>query len=69
MLIDHGACWLQVMHSSKVYGRLGERLGLTDHPSVLNVMLAKVAKNLQVGLHVDCFLRHLYVLCFMGSSQ
>jgi len=38
----------QVMHSSKVYGRLGERLGLTDHPAVLNVMLAKVAKNLQV---------------------
>jgi exportin-7 len=38
----------QVMHSSKVYGRLAERLGLADHPAVLNVMLGKVAKNLSV---------------------
>ncbi|KAL6753879.1 armadillo-type protein [Haematococcus lacustris] len=38
----------QVMHSSKVYGCLTERLGLADHPAVLNVMLAKVAKNLSV---------------------
>jgi hypothetical protein len=36
------------MHSSKVYGRLAERLGLADHPAVLNVMLGKVAKNLCV---------------------
>lgn len=36
------------MHSSKVYTRLGESLGLMDHPAVLDVMLAKVAKNLQV---------------------
>lgn len=38
----------QVMHSSKVYTKLSERLGLDDHLAVLNVMLAKLAKNLQV---------------------
>mmetsp|Transcript_8801 Transcript_8801/g.18815 ORF Transcript_8801/g.18815 Transcript_8801/m.18815 type:complete len:1064 (-) Transcript_8801:979-4170(-) len=38
----------QVMHSSKVYTKLQERLGLADHQAVLNVMLTKVAKNLQV---------------------
>jgi len=38
----------QVMHSSKVYTRLADSVGLADHPAVLNVMLAKVAKNLQV---------------------
>jgi len=37
------------MHSSKVYTRLADSVGLSDHPAVLNVMLAKVAKNLQVG--------------------
>lgn len=30
---------LQVMHSSKVYLKLNERLGLSDHSTVLNVML------------------------------
>ena len=29
----------QVMHSSKVYLKLSERLGLSDHSTVLNVML------------------------------
>lgn len=38
----------QVMHSSKVYGRLGERLGLTDHLAVLNVMLGRIAANLKL---------------------
>eukprot|EP00798_Chlamydomonas_sp_ICE-L_P019293 gene19293-25939_t len=38
----------QVMHSSKVYTKLQEKLGLTDHLGVLNVMLSKIAKNLQV---------------------
>ena len=38
----------QVVHSSKVYGRLGERLGLADHAALLNVMLTKIGKNLQV---------------------
>lgn len=37
------------MHSSKVYARLTDSLGLSDHPAVLNVMLAKMAKNLQVS--------------------
>ena len=36
------------MHSSKVYSRLQEHLGLADHAAVLNLMLAKIAKNLQV---------------------
>lgn len=30
---------MQVMHSSKVYLKLNERLGLNDHSTVLNVML------------------------------
>lgn len=38
----------QVMQSSSVYARLGERLGLTDHQAVLTVMLQKVATNLKV---------------------
>lgn len=38
----------QVMHSSKVYTRLQEALGLADHTAVLNTMLSKIAKNLQV---------------------
>jgi hypothetical protein len=29
----------QVMHSSKVYLKLNERLGLSDHSMVLNIML------------------------------
>ncbi len=29
----------QVMHSSKVYLKLNERLGLSDHSTVLNIML------------------------------
>lgn len=36
------------MHSSKVYGRLGERLGLTDHLALLNAMLTKIGSNLRV---------------------
>lgn len=36
------------MHSSKVYTRLQESLGLADHGAVLNTMLSKIAKNLQV---------------------
>jgi hypothetical protein len=31
-----------------VYTRLSERLGLSDHLLVLNVMLAKIATNLKV---------------------
>ncbi|EFJ44129.1 hypothetical protein VOLCADRAFT_65225 [Volvox carteri f. nagariensis] len=38
----------QVMHSSKVYTRLAERLGLEDHAAVLSVMLAKIGTNLRV---------------------
>ncbi|KAG2485018.1 hypothetical protein HYH03_016221 [Edaphochlamys debaryana] len=38
----------QVMHSSKVYTRLAERLGLEDHSAVLAVMLAKIGTNLRV---------------------
>lgn len=38
----------QVMHSSKVYTKLSERLGLADHLTVMNVMLAKIATNLKV---------------------
>lgn len=35
---------LQVMHSSKVYTRLAERLGLEDHSAILSVMLSKVSR-------------------------
>mmetsp|Transcript_24027 Transcript_24027/g.60483 ORF Transcript_24027/g.60483 Transcript_24027/m.60483 type:complete len:1061 (+) Transcript_24027:348-3530(+) len=38
----------QAMHSSKVYTRLNERLGLNDHLMVLNVVLGKIATNLKV---------------------
>ncbi|KAK9818400.1 hypothetical protein WJX72_012091 [[Myrmecia] bisecta] len=38
----------QVMHITKVYTRLSERLGLNDHLMVLNVMLGKIATNLKV---------------------
>ncbi|KXZ55001.1 hypothetical protein GPECTOR_3g165 [Gonium pectorale] len=38
----------QVMHSSKVYTRLSERLGLEDHAAVLSAMLSKIATNLRV---------------------
>jgi exportin-7 len=38
----------QVMHSSFVYGKLSERLpGITDHNGVLQLMLNKIAINLQ----------------------
>ncbi len=32
----------------QVYTRLAERLGLSDHLLVLNVMLSKIATNLKV---------------------
>jgi hypothetical protein len=35
------------MHSSKVYTKLQERLGLNDHLALLNVMLTKIATNLR----------------------
>ncbi|GIL63010.1 hypothetical protein Vafri_17171 [Volvox africanus] len=38
----------QVMHSSKVYTRLAERLGLEDHSAILSVMLSKIGTNLRV---------------------
>ena len=34
------------MHSSKVYSKLAERVGLADHLALLNVMLNKIATNL-----------------------
>ncbi len=33
---------------AQVYTRLSERLGLSDHLMVLNVMLSKIATNLKV---------------------
>eukprot|EP00877_Chromochloris_zofingiensis_P005215 jgi/Chrzof1/14695/Cz09g12110.t1 len=38
----------QVMHSSRVYSRLSEGLGLAGHLGVLTIMLAKIAVNLKV---------------------
>lgn len=38
----------QVMQSSNVYSKLGERLGLSDHQAVLTLMLQKIATNLKV---------------------
>lgn len=38
----------QVVHSSKVYSKLAERVGLGDHLAVLGVMLRKIATNLKV---------------------
>lgn len=37
----------QVMHTSSVYGRLGERAGVGDHLAVLAKMLSKLATNLR----------------------
>lgn len=36
------------MHSSRVYSRLSEGLGLAGHLGVLTIMLAKIAVNLKV---------------------
>lgn len=38
----------QAIHSSKVYSRLNELLGLQDHLMVLNVVVGKIAVNLKV---------------------
>lgn len=38
----------QVVHTSKVYIKLGERCGVSDHLGVMNVMLNKIATNLKV---------------------
>lgn len=37
----------QAMHSSKLYARLSELLGLHDHLQVLNVIVGKIATNLK----------------------
>jgi len=37
----------QAMHSSKLYGRLSELLGLSDHLILLNVIVGKIATNLK----------------------
>eukprot|EP00242_Pyramimonas_sp_CCMP2087_P001295 CAMPEP_0198228690 /NCGR_PEP_ID=MMETSP1445-20131203/113729_1 /TAXON_ID=36898 /ORGANISM="Pyramimonas sp., Strain CCMP2087" /LENGTH=1057 /DNA_ID=CAMNT_0043909107 /DNA_START=452 /DNA_END=3625 /DNA_ORIENTATION=+ len=37
----------QAMHSSKVYTRLSERMGLSDHLMVLNITVSKIATNLK----------------------
>jgi len=38
----------QVMHTSRVYQRLKEKLGLGDHLAIVAVMLGKIATNLKV---------------------
>ena len=38
----------QAIHSSKVYSRLNDLLGLQDHLMVLNVIVSKIALNLKV---------------------
>jgi exportin-7 len=38
----------QVMHTSRVYQRLKEKLGLGDHLAIMAVMLGKIAINLKV---------------------
>lgn len=38
----------QVVHSSKVYSKLGERCGINDHLAVMGAMLGKIATNLKV---------------------
>ncbi|XP_050938104.1 uncharacterized protein LOC103488430 isoform X6 [Cucumis melo] len=37
----------QAMHSSKLYARLSELLGLNDHLQLLNVIVSKIATNLK----------------------
>lgn len=37
----------QAMHSSKLYARLSELLGLHDHLLLLNVIVSKIATNLK----------------------
>lgn len=43
---------LQDVIFAQVYTRLSERLGLSDHLLVMNVMLSKIATNLKV--HGSC---------------
>ena len=38
----------QVVHSSKVYSKLVERCGISDHLAVMGAMLSKIATNLKV---------------------
>jgi exportin-7 len=37
----------QAMHSSKLYARLSELLGLNDHLVLLNAIVGKIATNLK----------------------
>lgn len=56
------------MHSSKVYTRLNDKLGLSDHLMVLNVILAKIATNLKVyGAAEDII--HMTLNLFQVSSS
>eukprot|EP00951_Prasinocladus_malaysianus_P012227 scaffold91009_cov49-Prasinocladus_malaysianus.AAC.1 len=58
----------QAMHSSKVYTRLNERLGLNDHLMVLNIILGKIATNLKVYGSADDII-HLTLSLFQDLAS
>lgn len=59
---------LQAMHSTKVYSRLSERLGLADHAALLSVMLGKLAKNLTVYAQAEPLV-HSTLILFQVSCR
>lgn len=52
----------QAMHSSKLYSRLSELLGLQDHLMVLNVIVGKIATNLKCYTQSEDVIEHTLAL-------
>ncbi|KAM3330149.1 hypothetical protein ACQJBY_026878 [Aegilops geniculata] len=48
----------QAMHASKLYARLSELLGLTDHLVLLNVIVGKIATNLKCYAECEDVIDH-----------
>ncbi|KAM0891884.1 hypothetical protein ACQ4PT_026106 [Festuca glaucescens] len=52
----------QAMHASKLYARLSELLGLTDHLVLLNVIVGKIATNLKCYAECEDVIDHTLAL-------
>jgi exportin-7 len=58
-----------VMHSSKVYQRLKENVGIENYMSLLNVILTKVAHNLKVPLSVMALvMTRTNIACYIHAT-
>uniref|UniRef100_A0A164V8E3 Exportin-7/Ran-binding protein 17 TPR repeats domain-containing protein n=1 Tax=Daucus carota subsp. sativus TaxID=79200 RepID=A0A164V8E3_DAUCS len=58
----------QAMHSSKLYARLSELLGLHDHLLLLNVIVGKIATNLKCYTESEDVIDHTLSLFFELAS-